>query len=214
MKRRTSGWVLAMTVLMVSACGGGTDSSDTVETTVATTPTTAGAAAEETTTVAETTMAPETTEAPESTGSDPYGPSEGESTTSSSSSTSTTPDDDDDDGAAAGGSLVVSEGDMGSFLTTADGFSVYLFLPDEQGESTCYDDCEASWPPMTGDISAGEGVDDSLLGTTTREDGSEQVTYNGWPLYFFANDAAPGDTNGQGVSDVWYLVTPDGEQVP
>ncbi|MPZ52902.1 MAG: hypothetical protein GEU79_09260, partial [Acidimicrobiia bacterium] len=101
-----------------------------------------------------------------------------------------------------------------SFLTTADGWSLYLFTMDEQGESTCYDDCEANWPPLTGEFTAGDGVDPELLGTVARDDGSEQVTYNGWPLYYFANDASAGDTNGQGANDVWFLVTPEGEQVP
>ena len=60
---------------------------------------------------------------------------------------------------------------------------------------------------------AGEGVDATLLGTITRDDGSTQVTYNGWPLYYFQDDAAPGDTNGQGLGGVWFLVSPEGEAI-
>jgi len=60
---------------------------------------------------------------------------------------------------------------------------------------------------------AGEGVDATLLGTITRDDGSTQVTYNGWPLYYFHEDMAAGDTNGQGVEGVWFLVSPEGEAV-
>ena len=60
---------------------------------------------------------------------------------------------------------------------------------------------------------AGEGVDVTLLGTITRDDGSTQVTYNGWPLYYFHEDVAAGDTNGQGVEGVWFLVSPEGEAV-
>jgi predicted lipoprotein with Yx(FWY)xxD motif len=63
---------------------------------------------------------------------------------------------------------------------------------------------------------AGEGVDSTLLGTITREDGSTQVTYNGWPLYFYHEDTAAGDTNGQGLEEfggLWYLVSPTGEAV-
>ena len=60
---------------------------------------------------------------------------------------------------------------------------------------------------------AGAGVDATLLGTITRDDGSTQVTYNGWPLYYFHEDAAPGDTNGQGVGGVWFLVSPEGEAI-
>jgi predicted lipoprotein with Yx(FWY)xxD motif len=61
---------------------------------------------------------------------------------------------------------------------------------------------------------AGEGVDAALLGTITRDDGAMQVTYNGWPLYYFADDTAPGDANGQGLGDVWFLVSPTGEAIP
>jgi predicted lipoprotein with Yx(FWY)xxD motif len=49
--------------------------------------------------------------------------------------------------------------------------------------------------------------------TAPRDDGGEQVVVNGWPLYFFANDAAPGDTNGQGVGDNWFVVGTDGEPI-
>ncbi len=52
-----------------------------------------------------------------------------------------------------------------------------------------------------------------LLGTLVRSDGSVQVTYGGWPLYFFAGDEAPGDINGQGVNDVWFVVAPDGTMI-
>jgi predicted lipoprotein with Yx(FWY)xxD motif len=51
------------------------------------------------------------------------------------------------------------------------------------------------------------------MGSVARTDGSEQVTYNGWPLYYFANDAAPGDTNGQGVNEVWYVLDAAGDGI-
>lgn len=112
--------------------------------------------------------------------------------------------------AAAGESIGLVEGELGSYLADAGGNTLYVFLPDEAGgESTCYDACEANWPPR-GAASAGAGVDETLLGTTTRTDGSVQATYGGWPLYYFAADAAPGDTNGQGVNDVWFVVGVDG----
>ena len=89
-----------------------------------------------------------------------------------------------------------------------------MFVPDAQGPSTCADDCLAAWPALTGPATAGEGVDAALLGTAPRpDDGSEQVTYNGWPLYYFAQDAAPGDVNGQGVGDIWYVVDPTGTPI-
>ena len=93
------------------------------------------------------------------------------------------------------------------------GNTLYVFIPDDGGESTCYDGCADAWPPLEGAAQAGGSIDAALLGTSPRTDGSVQVTYNGWPLYYFANDAAPGDTNGQGLNDVWYVMDPSGEVI-
>ena len=60
---------------------------------------------------------------------------------------------------------------------------------------------------------AGDGLDSELLGSAPRNDGTEQATYNGWPLYYFVNDAVPGDVNGQGVNDVWDLLDPVGNGI-
>jgi predicted lipoprotein with Yx(FWY)xxD motif len=51
------------------------------------------------------------------------------------------------------------------------------------------------------------------IGTITGVDGATQLTLNGWPLYYFAGDSAPGDTNGQGVNGVWWVLTPAGEKI-
>ena len=90
-----------------------------------------------------------------------------------------------------------------------------MFKPDSAGEPTCYEDCETNWPPLTvtGDITVGEGLDASKFTTADRTDGSKQVKVGTWPLYYFANDAAPGDTNGQEIGDVWYVVSPTGEPI-
>ncbi|MGH8928440.1 MAG: COG4315 family predicted lipoprotein [Acidimicrobiia bacterium] len=114
---------------------------------------------------------------------------------------------------ATGPAIVVAASDLGDILTDSDGRTLYLFTPDAQGDSTCYDACADNWPALTGEVSAGDGVDGSLLGTTTRTDGAVQVTYNGWPLYHFAADAAPGDVNGQGLNDVWYVVDATGNAI-
>ena len=112
--------------------------------------------------------------------------------------------------------------DFGTILVDGEGMSLYVFMADTQndGTSTCGDDdgCAAEWPPLVsdGDPVAGEGVDEALLGTLTRDDGSTQVTYNGWPLYLFVEDTAPGDTNGQGLEEfggLWFLVSPAGEAI-
>lgn len=110
--------------------------------------------------------------------------------------------------------VAVEDSDLGQIVVDGEGRTLYVFLVDEGTESTCYDDCEASWPPLTveGDPT-GDGVDASLLGTTEREDGSTQVTLDGHPLYYFASDEAADDVNGQGVGDVWYVVSPEGEAI-
>ncbi len=100
---------------------------------------------------------------------------------------------------------------MGKILTDGNGMTLYLFLKDTENTSNCYDGCATNWPPLLvsdGETpTAGDGVS-GVLGTTTRTDGTVQVTYNGMPLYFFAADAQPGDVNGQNVKDVWYVVHP------
>ncbi len=114
---------------------------------------------------------------------------------------------------AAAQVITVSETDLGTILVDGAGLTLYLFIPDDRGESVCYDQCATTWPPLTGDFSAGNGVEDSLLGTADRTDGTSQVTYGGWPLYYFAGDAAAGDTNGQGLNEVWFVVSPSGEAI-
>ena len=117
-------------------------------------------------------------------------------------------------GASTVGTVGVVGSDLGSILADADGKTLYLFEADTDGTSTCYGDCAATWPALVDEApTGGDGVDTSLLGTTARDDGSMQVTYAGHPLYYYAADAAAGDTTGQGVGDVWFVVNPDGAPV-
>lgn len=109
--------------------------------------------------------------------------------------------------------LTVASSAVGDIVTDAAGMTLYLFTQDSPERSSCTGDCLEAWPPLTGQPSAGEGIDASLLGTIERDDGSTQATYAGWPLYYFAQDSAPGDLTGQGVNDVWYVLAPDGEQI-
>ena len=114
---------------------------------------------------------------------------------------------------AAGLVVTVADSSLGSILVDGEGNSLYLFTPDEQGDSVCYDQCAAAWPPLSADAVAGDGVDAGLLGSAPRTDGPDQATYNGWPLYYFASDAAPGDVNGQGANDVWYVLDAAGNGI-
>ncbi|MCE8039419.1 hypothetical protein [Halomonas sp. MCCC 1A11062] len=107
---------------------------------------------------------------------------------------------------------------FGRYLTNQNGKSLYMFEQDEQGGeySTCYETCAIAWPPYTTEEApaAGEHVDAERLGTIERDDGTRQVTYDGWPLYFFARDVYPSDALGQGMDHMggrWYLIAPGGE---
>jgi predicted lipoprotein with Yx(FWY)xxD motif len=103
---------------------------------------------------------------------------------------------------------------LGPILTDSEGRTLYLFLQDRNATSTCAGSCAQTWPAVTttGTPKAGDGVS-GKLGTSERADGTTQVTIAGHPLYTYASDAAPGDTNGQGVGQVWFVVSPKGSPV-
>ena len=119
--------------------------------------------------------------------------------------------------AAAGVALAVAESDLGQIIVDGEGKTLYMFDPDSAGTPTCYDDCATAWPPLLADdaasVTAGAGLDASKITVVARTDGGSQVKYGNWPLYYFANDAAAGDTNGQGLNDVWWVVGADGEPI-
>lgn len=110
--------------------------------------------------------------------------------------------------------MVGSNAALGSFLTDANGMTLYLYTNDTPGTSTCYDACATNWPPVltNGTPVAGMGVDAAMLGTITRTDGTTQVSYNSWPLNYYAKDTKAGDTTGEGVGGIWYVITPAGSQ--
>ncbi len=117
--------------------------------------------------------------------------------------------------AMAAGTVAIATTDLGDVLVGAGGMTLYMYDPDKQGDSTCYNRCATSWPPLLvdGDPVAGAGVDATLLGTTERTDGTTQVTYDGWPLYYWAQDAAAGDVTGQAVNGVWWVLKASGEPI-
>lgn len=109
------------------------------------------------------------------------------------------------------GSVGTADSALGTILVDGEGRTLYRFLNDSEGSSSCTDDCLANWPLLPGGegTAVAAGADPSLLGSIDRPEGT-QATYADWPLYYFAGDTAPGETNGQGVGDVWYVVAPDG----
>jgi len=106
----------------------------------------------------------------------------------------------------------------GKILADGQGRALYLFTADKSSTSTCTGACAAAWPPVTASAMpmAGGGVSQSLLGTTKRADGTEQVTYNGHPLYYFAADTGAGMVKGQGSKEFgagWYVLNAKGSKI-
>ncbi len=104
---------------------------------------------------------------------------------------------------------------LGPILVDSEGFTLYLFTKDTGTTSVCLDKCAQAWPPAvaTGTPTAGPGLDASKLTASPQPDGTSQLTYNGHLLYRYAPDQAPGDTTGQDVGEVWYVVNAAGDQV-
>lgn len=183
---------IAAVALLAAACGSD-DSSDDTEAPAATAAVTTAASAD--TTAAE--AATSTT--------DDAGDIYGEPSTTEAPATSAV--------AGEGVSIEVGETSLGQVLTS-DGLTLYIFTPDQGGTPTCVDACTGAWPPLLGsDGVAGDGVDAAELTAVDRPDGTQQLAYHGWPLYFYAADRAAGDVTGQGVGGNWYVIGADGEPI-
>jgi predicted lipoprotein with Yx(FWY)xxD motif len=109
----------------------------------------------------------------------------------------------------------VTDNKAGKILIAADGHTLYGFTNDADAKSTCYSACAQAWPPVIVDPqwSVGPGLDTGVFSTIQRDDGTLQLVAGKWPLYEFSGDAAPGDTNGQGSGDVWFIVGSDAKLV-
>jgi predicted lipoprotein with Yx(FWY)xxD motif len=114
---------------------------------------------------------------------------------------------------AAGPTVAVASGPLGDILVDGDGRTLYAFTKDKGDQSACSGQCADNWPALTGTATAGDGAQAGLLSTAMQASGDSQVTYSGHPLYHFAGDTKAGDTNGQGVGNVWYAVTAAGQLV-
>lgn len=104
--------------------------------------------------------------------------------------------------------------ELGQFLTDTEGMTLYLFTKDEPGKSNCYDECAVNWPPYMADSTTLPEDVPGELTVVARDDGTEQLAYNGWPLYLWVKDTAPGDTTGQDVGGVWFVVELGDETTP
>lgn len=108
---------------------------------------------------------------------------------------------------------IINDGDLGEILVDGDGFTIYRFDDDSANPptTTCEGACLDAWPRvMVGTANIEFEGDDSVLGLLEFEDGTCQLTVDGWPAYYYAEDTAPGQTNGEAVGDVWWAVAPDG----
>ncbi|HEY8239398.1 MAG TPA: hypothetical protein VIF63_08170 [Candidatus Limnocylindrales bacterium] len=117
----------------------------------------------------------------------------------------------------AGVTLAISQSPtLGAYVAGEGGKSLYVFSKDSAGKSACSGGCATNWPPLivanAADAHAGAGVTGAIA-TITRDDGKLQVTLGGAPLYYYAADAAAGDTNGQGVGGFWFLASAAGTPV-
>ncbi|MFW6157238.1 MAG: hypothetical protein ACOC4S_00210 [Balneolaceae bacterium] len=100
----------------------------------------------------------------------------------------------------------------GDVLSDGEGNVLYYFTMDVRGESKCEGDCISSWPAFDVDeltFDEEDELDEEDFGSVERPDGSSQITYKGWPLYYFVGDEQPGDTEGDGINEVWYVAKPD-----
>jgi predicted lipoprotein with Yx(FWY)xxD motif len=143
----------------------------------------------------------------------------GSSGSSGTSSTSSAPAATSATSSARPASVVATKtSSLGTFLVDAKGRALYLWDADHGSMSTCSGACAQAWPPLTtaGMPKAGGKVKASLLGTTTRSNGSREVTYAGHPLYYYAGDSAAGQTSGQGSDSFgspWWVVSPAGKAI-
>jgi predicted lipoprotein with Yx(FWY)xxD motif len=118
----------------------------------------------------------------------------------------------------AAATVGVARSGLGRILVDSRSRTLYVFERDRGRQSACFGACATDWPPVraAGSASAGDGARASLVATARRSDGLDGVTYNGHPVYRFAGDRQPGDTNGQGLSAFggrWLVVSPAGDAI-
>ena len=116
--------------------------------------------------------------------------------------------------AKTGTVMTAKVGKYGIILVGANGKTLYRYTPDKRNVSVCNGACVAYWPPLlvkgTAKPTAGSGVSASLLGVTMRSNGAHQVTYAGFPLYYYVGDKKAGQASGEGFQKTWYVVNATG----
>ena len=105
-----------------------------------------------------------------------------------------------------GGAIQSAEVDGQTILTDANGMTLYIWDNDEPGVTNCYDQCAVNWPPL---IAADDAQPEGDFTLVERNDGSQMWAHDGWPLYLWIQDEAPGDTTGDGVGGTWHTAVID-----
>lgn len=104
----------------------------------------------------------------------------------------------------------IASTNLGSVITNGEGRTLYFFIKDVDGTSNCNGGCADTWPAFAPvQMNLGEGLAASDFTTISRSDGSSQLSYKSWPLYYFSGDANPGDLNGENVGGRWFVAKPD-----
>jgi len=112
---------------------------------------------------------------------------------------------------AEGQTIKVGEKEgIGKYLTDAAGMTLYWYKKDSPNRSECLGACVERWPVFyQEDIITPEGLSAEAFKTITREDYVKQTTFRGFPLYYWIGDKEAGDTTGQRIGNVWFVVNPD-----
>lgn len=111
-------------------------------------------------------------------------------------------------GAASVTLASTADATVGAYLTGLNGMTLYILTKDMPDTSSCTATCATNWPPLTaasGAAVTGPTGATAAFALIARADGTTQVTYNHWPLYYFAGDSAAGDTKGQGKNGTWFV---------
>jgi predicted lipoprotein with Yx(FWY)xxD motif len=137
---------------------------------------------------------------------------------SNSDSTSTTAGNATTTTTAGGATVTVAKTGLGQTLVGPNGHTLYLFEKDKGDKSSCTGACTAAWPALASGspAKAGSGVSESKIAVASTSSGAGQVIYNGHPLYYYAEDGKPGQTNGQGSNEFggeWYAMSPSGQKI-
>jgi predicted lipoprotein with Yx(FWY)xxD motif len=110
-----------------------------------------------------------------------------------------------------------SSSKLGTFLVGTNGHTLYVFSADKKNKSNCTGECAQNWPALltSAKPKAKGSAKASELGTIKRGS-SEQVTYDGHPLYYYVADTVAGDTSGQGTKvdgGLWTVIGPNGSPI-